>query len=365
MQHREARQAVEAILLGTGFDRRAQALVEAAELHEHDGLGPELAARCLDAARALPPDQAGPERLGSLPMDPPEELDRLLSSGATLVLDHPADTARQIASLHHLGQLWPFASRSERQTLWLLWLSSMTSRVAPVDSYVTRAQLRQWQRNLPTTHINDRVCAEVLGQMLQEDRPEQAYTILAGHLGIETDLPTLSWTLGVLVEQILLRRFDPRGWTVESLSATVACERLSGRIPPETLVTLVSQLAHHIWWCRQESARRVLDPRSLDSRLALADAVAQGDIIAAERAARLVLADRPAFWEQVRQGLRSVLDLGQPAFTLPLATLAAVRWRAGLQGHLSPDDAASIAATLAAAAYLGRHPSQRITRLVQ
>lgn len=363
MHHSQARVAIDGILVGTGFGERAEALINAATLAADPALPPGLGDRLLAGAVALPIDEAGVERASRLTSPLPDTVEDLARECGVLVTDHPADTARQVASLDHLCRLWPHANREERLRLRLNWLASMTSRTAPINSYVTRAQLRQWQRSLPTAHESDAPCASVLAQMLKEERPERAYGILSFYLGANTDLPTLSWTLGVLAEQVLLHHFDPRGWSVHALVGTIACERLSRHVPPETLVTMVSQLSHHIWWCAQESSRRPLEKRSGDHTLTLEDAVMQGDIYAAERAARIAMANREGFWKQVSWCLEQLVDQGHDAWPLAQDAIVAVRYRGGAQVMLSPDDAATIGASLASARYVGLHGNARAERL--
>lgn len=363
MQHGRARTAIDGILQGSGFDNRAQALVHAGLLFDDDMVPTELAEKALQTALAMDVDLASVEKSTHLTSPLPDSVDALNAECGRLVTDYPANTAQQVSGLYHLSLLWPHASRDERLRLRLNYLASMTTRVAPVNSYVTRTQLREWQRNLPTAHDNDAPCASVLGQMLEEDRAEKAYGTLSYYLGADTDLPTLSWTLGVLTEQVLLHQFDPQGWAIQALVGTIACERMAGSMPPEILVTVVSQLSHHIWWCAQESRRRLLERHSNDKTVELVDAVMQGDIIAAERAARIQFANPAGFWKQVCHLLDHLMDLESPAWTLGLDTVIAIRSRSGPGGLFSPDDAATVGAALASAKYLATQGSRRIDRI--
>ncbi|TVR40130.1 MAG: hypothetical protein EA402_14035 [Planctomycetota bacterium] len=363
MKHGHARSCIPLILETNGFDRRAEALVHAAVLASDDILEPALCERLQRAALQFPADQGDLSHAPHLSSPLPDSVEELCAQLAPTIIDQPQEIATQLCSLQQLCSLWPHANREERTQLRLNWLGTSCIRQAPTDSYLTRATLRKWQRDLPTVGENGQACAAVLCDMLQSTSAKDAYNCLSLYLGSQADLPTLAWTLGVLSEQILLHHFDPRGHSIRALVGTIACEQLVSHTRPEVLVTLISQLAHYIWWTAQMNRQRSLAPSRHRSDICFLQAVSEGDIYAAQKAARLSLADRPRFWSEVSHGLHLVLDAGHHSWTYAMAAVVAVRYRGGERGVLSPDDAATIGAALASAKYRADHHSSRLVAI--
>lgn len=360
MKHGHARECLAAILMGTGFDERAQALVHAALMRSDPVFAEDLGALIHHAARELPLDHGDLSSSPKLTSALPDGVEELCAQLAPLIIDHPQDIAAQVASLQQLCGLWPHASREERAHLRLNWLGSLSQRQSPPGSYVLRATLREWQRDLPTVGGDGNTCAAVLCDMLQSSSAKEAYGCLSMYLGAHADLPTLAWTLGVLSEQILLHHFDPHSHSIRALIGTIACEQLVAHTRPEVLVTIVSQLAHYIWWSSHHNKRRELRPSNHPHDMSLFDAVSSGDIYAAQRAARVALADRNLFWHEVAKSLALVVELGHRSWTSAVDAVIAVRYRGGDRAVLSPDDAATVGAALASAKYRADHHSQRL-----
>ncbi|TVR12208.1 MAG: hypothetical protein EA401_09690 [Planctomycetota bacterium] len=361
MKHNHARHIIPTILDQQGFDERAQALIHGAILASDDSFDYSVAERVLKAATSLPEDHARVDHAPALTSPLPDDIPDLCQQLAPLVVDYPQNTPIQLASLQHLTALWPHASRQERTRMRLNWLASLSTRTAPEESYLTRSTLRSWQRDLPTVNDDSAACASVLCEMLDAPDAKNAYNHLSLYLGMQADLPTLSWTLGVLSERILLHHFDPRGRSINALLGTIACEQLVEHCKAETLVTLLSQLAHHIWWCAQRNKKRELRPSSFQQHISLVEAVEHADIYAAQKAARLALADRERYWQEVCTALNLVLDCNHHSWTSAVSAIVCVRFRGGERAVLSPDDAATIGAALASAKYRADNRSSRLT----
>jgi hypothetical protein len=359
MNHGNARLAIGAILEGCGFDARARALVLAARFSGDSLCSRELGERLMNSAKALQADASRLEKAPKLHTPLPASGEELARELAPLIVEHPRSIAEQLIALDHITTLWPHANREERARLRLNWLGSMVARAAPPASTLSRSQLREWQRNLPTIQEEGTPCATVLAGMLKEAAPEKAYATLSLYLGANADLPTLSWTLGVLAERVLLHNFDPQGASVRLLAGTVACERLVDRLPPETLITLISQLNHSLWWSAQQP-RKDLRPSTATATASLMETVQDGDIYGAERAARKALGERSTFWAQVVDCLAHLIEMEHPAWVDALASVVVIRYRGGRESLLSPDDAATIGAALAGAQYRANTGSHRL-----
>ena len=351
MKHGYARECIGEILACEGFGKRTQSLVHAAMLRSDERFSQETAERIHQAAIVLPCDDAVGKKTAPNVGPLPDSEGELCQQLAPLVADFPHDVAHQIASLQHLVLLWSHASRSEREALRSNWLISLVNRRGEAGSYVERAILRSWQRDLPTVSGEETACASALYELLDSMTGKDAYNTLSIYLGAEADLPTLSWTLGVLSEQILLNSNDPKSHAIKALYATTACEQLGSYVPPEMMITIISQLAHYIWWSAQENKQYPLLPSIDPFDMSLAEAVACADVQAAQRAARMALADRDAMWSSIYQSLDDLLVYGDCQWTNALTTIISVRYRGGKRALLSPDDAASVASALAGAKY--------------
>jgi len=350
MQHVAARYAIYSILEGTGFGDRAQTLYQAASLTGWDGVPVNLPQRLLECASSLPLDVGVGDAPG-IPGPIPDSKQELAQQVFELIIDHPAHIGTQAANLQALVALWPHATREERLRLRRCWYASVLRHQAPEDSVLSRARLRQWQRHQPTFYNLTPGTPSTLVTMLGERTAAGAYAVLSTYLGPDTDLATLAWTLGLCAQQVILQRFDRPGIAQQALLGTVAAEMLAPYTPPEHLMTLLSQLAHQMWWCYHHANMPGPEAGSRDTGLHLIDAIRQGDYTASQRAARQAAQQPARLWSCLFKALNGFLDDCNPHWPRALTAITTTIARSG-RNALCPEDAATAGASLAALAHL-------------
>ncbi len=354
MHHATARLAIARILTGSGFAANATALVLACRLHEDPDCPATLRSRILDRCLASAPDQA-PAYTHPLNQQPvPEDERALCLQLIAALIGHPADQAQNATALWSLVQLWPHCGGDERPLLRTSLLNSLASRRGDEGSSITTFQLRDWQKKVPTQYGTTTPSVASLRGVLDTDSALAAYLLLAEHLGMQVDLETLCWVLGSLSVQLLHDHHDGRGHLAAMLLGATACERLVPLIPTESLVTVISQLNHRLWWLRAHGGLRPIR-KSLDqSQRPLGPAVSTGDITLAQRAARTLASQQPGmFWSATWQVVGEWLPQDDAGLLRLLTVIDAARWRSA-DGAVAIDDASAIAAVLAEQAWLAR-----------
>jgi hypothetical protein len=346
MRHALYRQVIASVLRGQGFGEKAVAQAFAGIVLDRKDCPAALRDLVIARLEDLGTDRAVPY-VGLLNQQAiPDDATALCAQLAPVLIDHPADTGLNLACLFAIARLWPHATAEERPLLRTRFLNSVVSRPASSGSYATRDQLCRWQRTMPTAFGNTAPSVASLNGILSEADPAAAYRCLAEHLDPSVDLPTLSWVLGALSVNVLVRYHDPENVTLHVLLGTIASERLAGMIPPEPQATLLAQLAHQLWWCRQRAnlppVRTCLDA----STVALVAAVNSGDLTLAQRAARLAAREPATFWAASWELLTGWLERRDEQWAQALAMVCATAWRAG-EDALSPDDAAAMGSVLA------------------
>ena len=356
VHHATARLAIARILTGSGFAEHATALVLACRLHDDpdcpETLRRVITERCLVAE----PDQAAAyaHPLNQQPV--PDDERGLCTQLIPGLIAHPADPSAGATALWGLAQLWPHCSADERPLLRTRLLNSISSRRGSDEEMLTSFQLREWQKKVPTHYGTLTPSVATLRGVLVCDDALAAYLLLVEHLGMQVDLETVCWVLGSLSVHQMHEHHDDAGRLAGLLLGATASERLVPLVPSESLVTVISQLNHRLWWL---SMRSGLSPirKSLDqSQRPLGSAVATGDITLAQRAARTLVTQQPAmFWSATWQAVGEWLPNDQTTVLRLLTVIDAARWRAN-EGAVAADDAAAIAAIIAESAWL-RHPT--------
>lgn len=349
MHHPSARLAVERILAGSGFGDRALALRLAAGAADCPGGDEALRERLLARAIQLPGDRAPVMPTVDAPL--PDDAAALATQLAPAIIRNPADVGAQLAQLEALAALWPHVAAAERAPLRARLLASATQRGAPSASMASSEQLRAWQRDLPTCCADEAPSVEALRALLTESSPGRAYRVLAVHLGCDLDLAALTRVLGSLAAQVLLGRRDPHGLLTHDLLGSAAAGRLVALTPPELLASLTCQLAHHLWWCRNEAGLATVRVTVGADPLPLPVALRAGDITAAQRAARATSAAPAAFWSAVWDLVDEAAAWDDASWLRALSAATAVAWRSG--EAVPPDDAAALASVLADLAWQG------------
>jgi hypothetical protein len=350
MHHTSARAAITALLAGRGFGERGLALVTAASLGDADQSAVRLRAAALERAAARPSDATtsytGPLLYAPIPADERE----LCLQLCPVVIEHPNDVGMQLACLAALAALWPHVGSEERALLRSKFLDGLASQQAPAGAALSSAQLCAWQRDLPTAFNENQASVASLKSMLAETQPKNAYRVLAEHLGINADLASLSWVLGALSIQLRLQYHDLDRRILHVLLGTVACERLAAWAAPEHLLTVISQLAHQLWWCRHQAnlppVRTCLDPAPRP----FAEAVASGDLTVAQRASRAAAKQPGEFWDAVWNLLGERISHNDSNWSQALSMAVAIAWRTS-GDVISPDDAAALGTVFADLAY--------------
>ncbi len=280
----------------------------------------------------------------------------LINQLAPLITAHPAQTGMQIACLDVLRQLWPHVANTERNGMRARFLATACRRTAPAESAVSLVDLESWQRDLPTSGgIEDEPSVAGLQSLLREDEARRAYLVLAEHLGATFKPDKLAGVLGALAVQLSLNWRDRDGWVGQVLLGCHAAEGLSSAARPEHLATLLSQLAHQLWWCRR---RAKLQPVRvcLDSSVPpLIEALRSGDLSAAQRSARLASAQPERFWKHIVALLDDALDFNDKGWARSLRAVVTIAQR--VRDALPPDDAAGLASVLADLVYQRHGPA--------
>jgi hypothetical protein len=351
MHHTSARGAITGLLNGSGFGERGLALVTAASLGDADQSAVRLRQAALACALELPCDRtvsySGELLFAPIPMSERQLCQQLCPA----IIQQPCDVGMQLACLSALAGLWPHVGSNERSVMRSRFLDGLVSQPQPPAFTISSQQLCAWQRDLPTTIGDITPSVTSLRAMLLEQRAQSANRVLAEHLGMNTDLATLSWALGALTVQLRLQYHDPNRRILHVLLGTVACQCLAPLAEPEHLLTLVAQLAHQLWWCRHEAklppVRTCIDnamPRTL------AEGVACGDLTVAQRAARAAAKQPGEFWNRVWLLLEERIAHNDPNWTQALHIAVATAWRTSSDA-VSPDDAAALGTVFADLVY--------------
>jgi hypothetical protein len=362
MQHIRARQIIPEILKGSGFDLRSLALVDAAQLFEIPGIHEPTIDKAINATIALSLDEA-PEPDQPLSGGPADTVNNLADWLLPSIIEHPQHTGRQIGTFSALAELWPHASNEERPQLAQRWYASLCQRRAPDDSYLPSETLCKWQSLQPTLNHASNPKATVIQSMLEEESAQDAYYVLASYLGTNMDLPTLTRIISALTVHVLLYKFDNKAFVLQGLAGILALHRMCDYARPDLLATLLGQLVHQIWWCRNSGRINRLEPGSSES-MTLTDAVAAGDMTAARRAARIQAMDPDGFWNEINTLLDTTISNSHASWTRGLTAVRVLHQRAGGHGCIGPDDAAAIGATFAAIQHLEKHGTARFQRVV-
>jgi hypothetical protein len=143
---------------------------------------------------------------------------------------------------------------------------------------------------------------------------------------------------------------DRRGLLVGLLHGAAACERLVPLVPPEVLVTIISQVAHRLWWSRHGVRLHPIFTSLDQGTRPFQVGVASGDVTLAQRAARALASDPRRLWSETWQIAGMQLARHPGATGRILALCDAIHWRTG-EGLASSDDAAALGGVLAAVAW--------------
>ena len=361
MQHESARTAIGLILQGSGFDRRSVAAVLLGALDDEKLLKKKAIEASWQALQCLPADSAEAEHLpetGQLPENEVDLADQLLP----VVIDHPQQIGRQMTRLWTLCELWPHATWDERKHLRTAWLNSTCSCMGPEGSFLTRDQLRVWQREMPTLAGAENCSSAELGALVEADSARQAHYAVSSYLGSGADLNRLARVLSTLCSRLLLHRFDEKARIVDALCGCIAVSELHHTNNLASLAIAVGQLAHGIWWCAKDPASKPLRPGT-EQDIDLIDAVRQGDMTAASRKARTTCLFGQAFWQPISDLLIELLEDGKTIWMPAVAcTLGMLRRQQHQEDSINPDQAAAIAATFAAVYHLAHRGSQPFQR---
>ncbi len=350
MHHTSARAAITSLLAGKGFGERGLALVMSAACGDADQQASALRKAALERADALP-SNATVSYAGELLIAPiPTGESALCRQLCPVIIEQAKDVGLQLSCLASLVTLWPHVSTAERGVMRQRFLDGVINDSFPAEAQLSSAQLSAWQRELPTVISEPNASVSSLKCLLSETTAQGAYRVMADHLGMSANLPTLSWVLGALTVQVRQRFHDPKRYLLHVLLGTVACERLAAHAQPEHLATLLSQLGHQLWWCSYRAdlvpVRTCIDPVTQD----FAEAVASGNLTAAQRAARAVAKNPAAFWEQTWKMVEERIAANDPQWYAALELVLVVSWRTDTH-VVSPDDAAAVGTVLADLSY--------------
>ncbi len=356
MHHSSARAVISCVIGGSGFGEQALALCTAASLGDADPNSVRLRQAALNRASELPADPPGAYTGVILAAPIPSDEKDLCVQLAPLVIEHPEDTGMQLACLAGLCKLWPHVTSEERPLLRARFLAGLASRRMPPGSQLTSRQLVAWQRDLPTAYSNASASVSSLRAVLIATSARDAHVVMAEHLGISADLPTLAWVLGALTVQMRIQLHDRNRHLLHILMGSMACEQLAAWTPPELLATLLAQLAHQLWWCSNQAGlapvRTCLDSVTRP----LAEAVRSGDLTVAQRSARAACKQPAAFWETVWSLLDARIAANDPSWCEALELVLAIAARTGTDA-VSPDDAAALGTLFADLAYREQLPT--------
>lgn len=350
MHHTSARIAIAHLLATKGFGERGLALVLAAACGDACEQAVVMRQQALDLAGAMP-EEPTTSYIGELLYAPiPTNEIELCKQLCPATIDMAKDIGLQVTCLAGLVALWPHISSSERALMRQRYLDGLMSDRAPTDMHLSSATLTAWQRELTTAKSEPNASVATLKGLLHETTPQDAYRIMADHLGLNANLATLSWVLGTLAVQVRLKLRDPKRYLLHVILGTAACERLAEFAPPEYLATLITQLGHQLWWCYHEGKlppiRTCIDHDMQDFHVA----IASGNSTAAQRAAR-TLGQQPAlFWQETWNLVSEHIAAQDPMWFVALQLVLVTSWRTSTD-VVSPDDAASVGTVLADLAY--------------
>lgn len=350
MHHTSARAAITSLLAAKGFGERGLALVLAAACGDADQQAVALRQAALQRAGEMPSD-AITSYTGELLIAPiPADEAALCRQLCPATIELAKDVGLHLSCLAALVALWPHVAQTERGLMRQRFLDSLVNDRHPAEVHLSSEQLIAWQRELPTAKSEPHASVSTLKGLLQETSAKDAYRVMADHLGINADLPTLSWVLGALTVQVRQRFHDPDRRLLHVLLGTVACERLAAHAQPEHLATLITQLGHQLWWCIHRAklapVRTCIDPATPD----FAEAVASGNLTAAQRSARALAKDPASFWEQAWKLVEERIQANDPHWYVALELVLVAAWRTSTDA-VSPDDAAAVGTVLADLAY--------------
>jgi len=354
MHHTSARAAITSLLAAKGFGERGLALVLAAACGDADHQAVALRQAALQRAAAMTSD-ATVSYTGELLIAPiPNDEAALCRQLCPVTIDLAKDVGLQLSCLAALVALWPHVTQAERGLMRQRFLDSLVNDKFPAEVHLSTEQLIAWQRDLPTTQSEPHPSVSTLKGLLQENTAKDAYRVMADHLGMNADLPTLSWVLGALTVQVRQHFHDPDRRLLHVLLGSVACERLAVHAPPEHLATLITQLGNQLWWSIHRAGlvpvRTCIDPATPE----FAAAVASGNLTAAQRAARALAKDPAAFWEQAWKLVDDRIHSNDPLWYVALELVLVAAWRTNTDA-VSPDDAAAVGTVLADLAYREKH----------
>jgi len=349
MQHGPARSAIAAIMEDDAFGERATALTLAAHLADINVVPDAVRVKALERSAAMALERP-PVFVHTLSVTPvPGDQRGLCEQLVPLIIEYPAQSGMQAASLAALCALWPHAASSERAPLRQKLINTVAARQAPAGSTVSSQQLRAWQRDLPTAHGESPGVAG-LKSLLDEPQPQLAYHALAEHLGSNLDVATLSWVLGALSIRMLLHYRDRDGFASQVVFGAVACDQIARWTPPEHIATMISQQAIHLWWCRHRAELPPIRSCLDTSPRPLTEAIRSGDITSAQRAARNAIRIAPEFWQGMWELLGEWSEQDDQRWLRGLGLISAVSYRTGANA-IAPDDAAALGSVFADMGY--------------
>jgi hypothetical protein len=348
------------LLATKGFGERGLALVLAAACGDAEAQAVTLRQQALAMASAMPPQQVtsyvGELLYAPIPKDEAELCQQLCP--ATIAM--AKNVGLQLACLAGLVTLWPHVSSSERALMRQRYLDGLVSDQASADMHLSSKQLIAWQRDLPTAQSEPNASVATLKGMLSEPTPKDAYRIMSDHLGLNAHLATLSWVLGSLAVHVRLQFHDPNRYLLHVILGTVACERLIHFTPPEHIATLLTQIGHQLWWCRHQAGlqpiRTCIDHDQQDFH----QAIASGNLTAAQRAARTLGQKPELFWDEAWKMVSERIAANDPLWHVALEVVLVTAWRTNTH-VVSPDDAAAVGTIMADLAYREKNTPEMIT----
>jgi hypothetical protein len=345
MHHTSARTAISHILAQKGFGERGLALAMAAQCGDADSAALALRHKAM-AAAALIPVASVKNYSGELLFAPiPSNEQELCQQLAAATMDLSSDIGLQVANLAGLVALWPHVSSSERALMRQRYLDGLVSDESPKDMHLSRQQLIAWQRELPTAFNEPHASIASLKGLLHETSPQNAYRVMADHLGLNAQLATLSWVLGSLAVQVRLRLHDVHQHISHVILGTSAIKNLLPYMPPEHVATLITQLGHQLWWCRHQANLPPIRTCIDHDIHSLTAAVGAGNITAAQRSARALGQNPELFWQTAWQLVDERITANDPRWYVALQLVLVTAWRTNTES-VSPDDAAAIGTVL-------------------
>jgi hypothetical protein len=354
MHHTSARTAITQLLAAKGFGERGLALVLAAACGDAEVSAVTLREQALAMASNMPAQQVT-SYVGELLYAPiPKDEQELCRQLCPATIDLAKNIGLQLACLAGLVTLWPHVSSSERALMRQRFLEGLISDQAPSDMHLSSAQLIAWQRDLPTAQSEPNASVATLKGLLNEKTPKDAYRIISDHLGLNSHLATLSWVLGSLAVQVRLQFHDPDRYLLHIILGTVACERLSHIAPPEHIATLITQLSHQLWWCRHQAELQPIRTCIDHDMQGFHEAIASGNLTAAQRAARTLGQQPEQFWTEAWKMVRERIAAKDPNWHVALELVLVTAWRTNTDA-VSPDDAAAVGTVMADLAYRDKH----------